>query len=282
MSDIPMEDWAGEVGDRWLAHIDRFESMLAPIGNALIATAQLQPGEKVADVGCGGGPTTFAIAAAVAPHGYVTGIDIAPKLIALANRRRQQLGIPNCSFHAADAQVTSAYGTPLDRVVSRFGVMFFADSQAAFANLRSWLRPGGELIFACWGPPQDNAWIGLVGETLSRFAEMPQRDPAGPGPFRFADPEATTNLLRAAGFAEVSVAPHQAEQPLGGAKASPAEAADFVIEAMAMGEPLAAAGADVPEQARVALIDAFMPFYRMGEGVMLPGTSWFVRAINEG
>ena len=89
MSDIPMEDWAGEVGDRWLAHIDRFESMLAPIGNALIATAQLQPGEKVADVGCGGGPTTFAIAAAVAPHGYVTGIDIAPKLIALANRRRQ-------------------------------------------------------------------------------------------------------------------------------------------------------------------------------------------------
>jgi ubiquinone/menaquinone biosynthesis C-methylase UbiE len=279
MAQLPGEDWGGEAGRRWLSQVDRFESMLDPVGKALIAMAQLKPGEKLADVGCGGGATTLEIANAVAPHGYVTGIDISPELVTLASRRRQAADVPNCSFHCADAQITSAYGTPLDRVLSRFGVMFFADSTVAFTNMRSWLRPGGEMVFACWGPPQDNPWFVLAGSVFARFITLPERDPAGPGPFRFADPDTTGMMLRAAGFKEVSFSPYQSSLALGGAGASPAEAADFVMAAMSVALPLAEIGEADRQAARAALIEALLPYAR-AQGVMLPGSCWLVRARN--
>ena len=135
MSDIVTEDWTGEVGDRWLAHIDQFESMIGAIGDALLAEAQFQPGEQVVDVGCGGGLTTLRIAQAVGPQGHVTGLDIAPQLIALANQRRDAAGLANCIFQCADGQTAQADGAPFDRLTSRFGVMFFADSTAADPGL---------------------------------------------------------------------------------------------------------------------------------------------------
>lgn len=281
MSNIEMEDWAGEIGDRWLDNIDRFESMIAPIGQALIDAAGFRSGERVVDVGCGGGPTTLEIARRVGPEGTVTGIDIAPKLIAAAEQRRIAAGIANCRFHCADAESAAAEGMPFDRLFSRFGVMFFADSVRAFSNMRGWLRPGGEAVFACWGTPQDNPWVGMVGQVIGQFVEMPQRSPDGPGPFRFADPDATRAMLEAAGWTGVSLTAHRADQPLGGAGSTPQQAAEFVLEGMAMREPLIAAGPDVLPRAEAALIEAMTPFYRDGS-VMLPGMSWFVRATNPG
>ncbi|MGQ3229179.1 MAG: methyltransferase domain-containing protein, partial [Blastomonas fulva] len=75
-NELKGEDWAGEMGIKWLTHIDRFEGMIAPIGDALLARAAIVPGERVIDLGCGGGLTSLAAARATGPDGAVLGLDI--------------------------------------------------------------------------------------------------------------------------------------------------------------------------------------------------------------
>ena len=117
------EDWAGEMGARWLANIDRFESMIAPIGEALLARAGFQPGQHVIDIGCGGGATSLAIASAVGASGSVVGIDISPDLIAKATERGVAAGLTNARFECADASLYQAE-TPCDRCSHGSGACF--------------------------------------------------------------------------------------------------------------------------------------------------------------
>jgi ubiquinone/menaquinone biosynthesis C-methylase UbiE len=149
--DLKGEDWGGEMGDRWLANLDRFESMIAPIGAALLDRAAYQPGERVLDVGSGGGATTRAIAAAVAPGGEAIGLDIAPGLVAEAQRRADAEATAKARFVCADAATASLAQAPFDRLFSRFGSMFFEDPIPAFANLHAMLKPGARIDLAVWG-----------------------------------------------------------------------------------------------------------------------------------
>ena len=103
--ELQTEDWAGEMGLKWLASLSLFEGMIAPIGDALLARADFQSGETVIDLGCGGGATTLAIAGAVAPSGKVMGVDISPDLVAAAQERAASSGATNVEFTCADASV---------------------------------------------------------------------------------------------------------------------------------------------------------------------------------
>src|SRR5262245_553740 len=113
---IGADAWAGEMGDRWLANVDAYESMLETVGAASLAHAAFAPGERVIDVGCGGGLTTRVIARAVGPGGRVLGLDISAPLIAEARRRADREGIANASFVALDAARFAAPGAPFDRL----------------------------------------------------------------------------------------------------------------------------------------------------------------------
>lgn len=279
MTDQLVEDWEGEVGERWLAHIDAFESMIAPVGEALLAKAAFRPGQKVADIGCGCGANSLDIARAVAPDGHVTGIDIAQVLLGKAEERRLAAGLSNLRFVQGDGQVASPDDTPFDRLFSRFGVMFFEDSAKAFANMRSWLRPGGDFTFACWGPPPENPWIGLVGEIVGRYAEMPERDPDAPGPFRMADPEETEAMLREAGYDFIELDLWRGEQHLGGKGADPESAADFVLEALGIGEALEDSGPELRAKVRQEIVEALRPYHKDG-AVRMDAAAWFVTARN--
>lgn len=147
------EDWAGEMGLKWLANLSLFEEMIAPIGNALLARADYQPGETVIDLGCGGGGTTIAIAKQVADAGRVMGIDISPDLIAAAQERDGESGYSNVGFTCSDASIVELSDAPYDRLFSRFGSMFFDEPQIAFSHLHGLLKKGGRIDLAVWGPP---------------------------------------------------------------------------------------------------------------------------------
>jgi SAM-dependent methyltransferase len=271
------EDWAGDMGERWLANLGRFEGMIAPIGAALLARADYQPGERVLDLGCGGGATTLAIADAVGPGGAALGLDIAPMLIERASRRAAD-AVSTARFICADAATASLDEPPFDRLFSRFGSMFFGSPVPAFANLRGMLRSGARIDLAVWANPRNNLWMMEVMGVLRQHIEIPPAIPRTPGPFAFEDLTYLEEVLSGAGFSGMEVATYEGEQPVGGPDASPVEATDFVLASMAAGRVLAEHAPAVREAAMADLLALFTRRHRKGEGVMLRAKAWLVRA----
>ena len=89
--EMASDSWAGEMGEKWNTYVDQFEGMIAPVGNAAIEYAGFQAGERVIDIGCGGGATTFQIAGHVS-DGHVTGLDLSQTLVDTANERLSKQG----------------------------------------------------------------------------------------------------------------------------------------------------------------------------------------------
>lgn len=271
------EDWAGEMGARWLASLNRYEGMIAPIGEALLARAAYAPGERVLDLGCGGGATTLAIAEAVGPEGAALGLDIAPMLIAQAETRSAATGSA-ARFVCADAATAKLDEPSFDRLFSRFGSMFFAEPVPAFTNLRGFLAPGARIDLAVWAHPRDNAWMMEVMGVVRAHVEVPPAVPRAPGPFAFEDLTYLEEVLTSAGFTGFEAEAYQGEQPVGGPGASPEEAAAFVLTSMAAGRILAEQGEAVLYAARAGLVAMFTRHYRAGEGVMFGCKAWLVTA----
>ncbi len=174
----------------------------------LLELLALRSGERVLDIGCGGGLLAIEAARAVGPTGRVAGFDISEPLVQLAIRRARDSGPGNVSFTTGDAQVDAISGGPFDAVQSQFGVMFFSDPTAAFKNIRRHLRDGARLAFACWQAAEFNTWY--QGAVLAKYTPpAPPTEQGGPppGPFAFADVGYVSSVLEAAGFASVTSCP---------------------------------------------------------------------------
>jgi SAM-dependent methyltransferase len=262
------EDWAGEMGAKWLANLERFEGMIAPIGDALLKQADFKAGERVLDIGCGGGATTIAIAQAVAPSGDVLGIDISPDLTAASSQRASDAGVSNIRFICADAATTQLSEAPYDRLYSRFGSMFFAEPHAAFANLHSLLAPGARIDLAVWGPPRDNLWMMEMMGVVRQYIDIAPAIPRAPGPFAF----------ESGGFSAPTVSTYQELQPMGGVNARPDEAVSFILSSMAVGRALQEQNAKVRAQVEADLIKLFERHYVPDQGIMMQGKAWLVSA----
>jgi len=275
---LKYEDWAGEMGARWLANLNEFEATIAPIGEALLSHAAFAPGERVIDLGCGGAATTIAIARAVAPEGCALGLDISPDLIAAATRRAGQAGVPNAGFVCADAASVTLPDAPYGRLFSRFGAMFFAEPVPAFANLRAMLEPGGRIDLAVWGPPPRNPWMTDGMAVARQHVEMPAPVPRAPGPFAFEDVGYLREVLVGGGFGDVSITELTGRLAVGGVGASAERASAFARNAMAFGQVLLDYPSDVQEAAARDLTALYQRHYRPGEGVMMDYCVWLVTA----
>jgi SAM-dependent methyltransferase len=199
--------WNNEVRiDAWR----RREPMTLAVTPTLLEHAAPARGERVLDIGCGGGRTTIAAAGLAGPEGAATGADISEPLLELARERAAAAGAGNVCFTLADMQSAGPEGGPFDLAMSQFGVMFFDESVTAFANIRAQVRPGGRLVFACWQALADNPWF--VGPIVAPFVPPPVPPAPGKnptGPFAFADPGYTTGILTEAGWTDVERTPHQ-------------------------------------------------------------------------
>jgi SAM-dependent methyltransferase len=266
------EDWNGASGREFIEQRERHEQMLGRLRARLLAAARIQDGESILDIGCGCGDTTIPAARATR-SGYVLGADISRVQLAEARRLAAAAGVANARFEVADAQVHPFQAGAFDLVLSSFGLMFFDDPAAAFANLRKALRPAGRLAFLCWRTRAENPVF------TTGFAEaaavLGLREPPGPSAaFSLAGAGRVSALLSGAGFGGIEVA--KADEPmligrdvddvLGYERASPA-----ATEILAGISP--ALAAELTRQVRDRLAA-----YASPDGVTMPGAAWLVTA----
>jgi SAM-dependent methyltransferase len=267
-----VEYWNGRVGERWARRYGRIDQNLQQITPRALEFAGARAGETALDVGCGSGTTTLALAAAVAPGG-VTAIDISRPMLEVARARVAEAG-HDIAFHLADAS-DFAFAPKFDLVFSRFGVMFFADPVAAFANLRRALKPGGRLRFVCWRKVAENRWASAPFEAAKHLLP-PQEpsDPFAPGPYAFADAARVEKILSDAGFRDVTVEGLDCSFYMG------ADADEAALEALNVG-PLAYAARELDEAARAEVhktVAAMMGQYATQAGITPPAACWLVGA----
>lgn len=267
--------WNGADGEYWTRQQDRLDRTLAPVIGPLLDFAEPRTGSTVMDVGCGCGATTVELAKAVGPSGRVMGLDISEPMLAKAGERLHEFA--NTTLLLGDAADLPVRDLGAELMISRFGVMFFGDPVAAFANLRTGLVPGGRIRFACWRPINQNPWLQIpLHAVYEHVPRLEKPDPEEPGPFSFADTARVTRILTAAGFTAPSFTPLDVQLDV----AAGGTFEDAVVHASEMG-PARRALADQPDAIRAAAlksIERALTPYASPTGVNLPGAIWLVAA----
>lgn len=192
--------WNGKGGHTWVARQEHTDITLAPVTDALLASAAPSAGERVADIGCGCGAPTLEFARAVGPSGRVAGLDISGPMLAEGSRRARAAGIANVDWPQADPATAAL--DEYDLLISAFGVMFFGDRVAAFANMRKSAAPRARMAIVSWRGLAENPWMEVPMAAVARhLPPRPKPVQNAPGMFAFADPGHVTEVLTAAGWA---------------------------------------------------------------------------------
>jgi SAM-dependent methyltransferase len=269
--------WNDEAGPAWVEHQERLDALVGPFGRLSLDAGAPAPGEWVLDAGCGTGATVLELAARTGPSGHVVGVDISAVMLDRARSRVAEAGVGTVELVRADAQVAALPPGAFHLVHSRFGVMFFADPVAAFANLRSALRPDGRLAFVCWQAPDRNPWFSVPIAAVSGILEPPPApEPGAPSPFALADAGVTRAILERAGFSEIAVKGRGRPGRLARPRAAD-RAREIALSVLPVRAAYATAPPEVRVRARSAVQAALTPFAG-ADGVALPGRVWVVTA----
>lgn len=266
-------DWQGRTGAAWAAEWRRTDRVFAGVTERLLSRSRDFNFSCALDIGCGAGELSLALARG-RPGVEVLGIDISARLIEAARERGENL--LNARFELADASVWEP-GEEFapDLLVSRHGVMFFDDPDAAFAHLHEVVAPGAGLLFSCFRGPEVNEMIAGVGQLLPPCAAP--ADPHAPGPLAFADPEHVLSVLQGAGWRDVAFEALDFGTVVGAGEDPLADAVEFFSSI----GPLAEAASQMDEAARADLLTRLrlMLEPRIYKGsITLRGGAWIVTA----
>jgi ubiquinone/menaquinone biosynthesis C-methylase UbiE len=284
MSSVPIQPgpirdqiayWNDEAGAFWVARQESQDVTLAPVGEAALDRTGIRPGETVIDIGCGCGATTIELARRVGEKGRVLGIDVSRPMLARARERTGAMA--NVTLVEADATTHPFEPGRADLLFSRLGVMFFADPPKAFANLRSALKPGGRLAFACFRAPQLNPFFTTSLRAATEFVPPPPKTaPGEPGPFAFAEEAHVRRILDAAGFKDVKLEAVDLDLDAGSGKGLD----EAVVNAREIGPSsrvLRGQPADLVAKAEAAIRKAYAAVEKNGR-IPLAAAIWVVTA----
>ncbi|MDH5509028.1 MAG: methyltransferase domain-containing protein [Nitrospinota bacterium] len=197
------DDW-NAVADAWEKYDGWLSDNFASFDKTLIERAGIGPGHKALDLGSGTGNPALAAARTVGPHGSVVGVDVAEKMLDVARRRAQAMGIDNVEFQVCHAGAISFEKESFDAATSRFCLMFLPDVSAALRGVHSALKPGARFTAAVWGTPEKNLSFTIAMKVLHNFGEAAAPDPSAPSPFSLGAPGKLKGFMEEAGFVDTT------------------------------------------------------------------------------
>lgn len=265
--------WNGPAGDAWVQAQALLDGLFAGFVPVLADPIAASPDAHVLDVGCGTGALCLAIAERLGPAGRCSGVDISAPMIAVARERARGAG-KAIDFTVADAAQQVFAPASLDRIVSRFGVMFFDNPVQAFAQLHGALRSGGSLHAIAWRGAADNPFMTTAERAAAPLLRLPARAEGGPGQFAFADPEKVRSILEGSGWNGIEITALDME-----CRMAADELPTYVSLLGPVGQALRANDLEPAARTRIlhAVVDAFAPFVH-GSEVVFNAACWSIRA----
>jgi len=272
-----IEFWNSAAARAWSDQYARMDRVVAGLTKELLDLAAPQPGECVLDIGCGAGTTVLELARRVGPGGHVLGADVSEPSVARARERIAAAGLHHAEIIVAEVSVHPFAPHSFELAFSRFGIMFFGDPVAAFANVRRAMKSGGRLALAVFRAASEKLWPNAPLEAVRHLLPpIPTPGPEEPSPFSWADPARVHRILEGAGFSEISLTPLDPVIQLAGPTGE-AEAADFVMVMGPLVRVLPGLSAAQRENVR-ATLEVYFKGHTTAQGVILPAAIWVVRA----
>ena len=198
------ELWNEGIGKKWVEEDDSMNERLSILTKELFLRLNISRGDKILDIGCGGGQTSFEASEIVGENGYVVGADISKILLDLAKSKYAKT--KNLEFKLCDVQNYEFRENSFNKVISRFGVMFFENPIEAFKNIYDSLQEGGSLNFVCWTNVMENEFFtdptNIIIRHLNKdFPEITR----SPGPLAFSEEKYINEILSNSGFKNIKV-----------------------------------------------------------------------------
>ncbi|MFG1813243.1 class I SAM-dependent methyltransferase [Kribbella sp. NPDC049174] len=194
---------AAEAWHRWGPTI---EDWLGDATASMLSAAGIGAGDRVLDVAAGAGGQTIAAARLAGPSGHVLATDISPAILGYAARVAAESGVSTVETLEADGEDLSALDEgSFDAAISRVGLIYFPDQQAALRGIHRALRPGGKFSAVVYSTPDRNGFFSIPVGIIRRRAELPPPAPGQPGPFSLGAPGVAEQAFTAAGFHDITV-----------------------------------------------------------------------------
>ena len=269
--------WSGKGGDIWVERQNAMDTMLSPLGEAALNKLNFNGEENALDIGCGCGHTTLNIAKRIWPSGNVTGLDISEPMLKRAKESAVEKSISNTSFKCVDVQTEDLGDQIYSAAFSRFGVMFFEDSIAAFKNINKSLISGGYLSFVCWQSPAVNPWQSLFIQEVKKFLDLPSPPPRSPGPFAFMESEYVSSILEESKFQDITIEGHEAEVNMFSGRSLSDSVKDYISINPVVTQMLKESSENQIAEIVNSGIEAFSPYYSE-KGLIFPSATWLVTA----
>src|SRR4051794_36683029 len=194
---------AAEAWHRWAPAL---ETWLGPATEKMLDAANVTTGSRVLDVAAGGGGQTLAAARRVGPSGHVLATDISSRILSYAAQVSAEAGLKNVETREVDGEALDVLSAAsFDAVISRLGLMYFPDRQAALVGMHRALRRGGRIAAIVFSTPERNAFFSTPVSIIRQAAQLPAPAPGQPGPFGLGSPGVLDEALSPAGFEDIRV-----------------------------------------------------------------------------